>query len=72
MGGFLSLVFGSFPLLIMRQWSLVSYSASKHISDPGNQHDNYLDHDQIFDNPAALCLGLWINNLMGVGEGEGG
>ena len=42
----------------------------------GHQHNNGSHQDQIFDNPAALCLVLWAKNQIrpggGVGEGGGG
>ena len=58
-------------------WSLL-YSAvlcssrltSTHVtcdSDLGNQHNNDFYRDQIYDNPSALCLALWVKNWSGVG-----
>ena len=45
-----------------------SFSAA---SDLGNQHNNGPHQDQIFDNPAALCLALWDNNLIWLSGGGG-
>ena len=47
------------------------------MSGLGNEHNNGPHQDQIFDNPAALCLALWAKNriqlwcVLGGGGGEG-
>ena len=60
-GGFLSLVQGCYPLIIMCRWWQMSCSGRETRADQGNQHNNGPHQDQIFDNPSSLCLTLWLN-----------
>ena len=45
---------------------------AKHLSDLGNQHNNGVHQDHIWNNPSALCIALWAKNLDVAGGGGGG
>ena len=50
---------------------LSATQAVKHISDLGNQHSDGPHQDQIFNNPAALCLVLWAKKQKGFNSRKG-
>ena len=71
--GFLSLVLGSYPLTIMCQWSLMSYSGSETRGWPRHQHNNGPTRIRFLITP--LLLALWAKHrirLRGVCGGGGG
>ena len=54
---------------------VVVTQVAKHVSDPGNQHNNDPRQEHILNKPSALCLAIGKQKSDwggGGGEGEGG
>ena len=68
--GFLLLVLGWYPLTIMCQWSLMSYSGSETCGWPRQPNIMVPTRIRFFYNPSALCLALWAKNRIRLGAGN--